>query len=114
MGNRRHPIERLYERIPSLECEPGCAACCGPHPWAKWEWLRVPVKRKAHTNTCPYVLREGGCEAYEFRPLICRLYGTADDPRLKCPKGRRPAVMLTQREAAEITMEYAKWVEGFK
>ena len=33
-------------------------------------------------------LGPNGCEVYDERPLICRLFGTT--PRLPCPNGRRP------------------------
>lgn len=41
--------------------------------------------------SCPH-LGEGGCEVYEERPLICRLFGTT--PMLLCPHGRHPEKMI--------------------
>ena len=58
---------------------------------------RLPVKSKAVQEAalaelgCPY-LGEQGCEVYDERPLICRLFGTT--PRLPCPNGRKPTVMV--------------------
>ncbi len=61
---------------------------------------RLPVKSEAEHATalanlsCPH-LGEHGCQVYGERPLICRLFGTT--PRLACPNGRRPAVMIDPR-----------------
>ena len=41
--------------------------------------------------SCPH-LGENGCQVYAERPLVCRLFGTT--PRLACPKGKRPEVMI--------------------
>jgi len=58
---------------------------------------RLPIKSEEEHDvalanlSCPH-LGSNGCEVYAERPLICRLFGTT--PRLPCPNGRRPAVML--------------------
>jgi hypothetical protein len=44
--------------------------------------------------SCPY-LGVDGCEVYEERPLICRLFGTT--PHLVCPRGKRPDTMINRR-----------------
>lgn len=61
---------------------------------------RLPVKSDAEHATalerlsCPHLV-EAGCQAYAERPLICRLFGTT--PRLACPNGKRPEVMIDPR-----------------
>jgi hypothetical protein len=45
-------------------------------------------------------LGEHGCEVYAERPLICRLFGTT--PRLACPNGKRPAVMIDPKLERQI------------
>ena len=58
---------------------------------------RLPVKSDAEHAaafdelSCPH-LGEQGCRVYAERPLICRLFGTT--PRLACPNGKRPEVMI--------------------
>ncbi len=95
-------IRKLYERIPSFQCVPGCTDCCGPVPWAKSEWAQVKDKRKAKSiNCCPYA-SSAGCDCYEYRPLICRLFGAADHPLLTCPHGCGPKEKLTDSEAREM------------
>lgn len=66
---------------------------------------RLPVKSKQeHARalaelSCPH-LGEHGCQVYMERPLICRLFGTT--PRLACPNGKRPEVMIAPRLEQQI------------
>ena len=66
---------------------------------------RLPVKSAAvHAAalaelSCPH-LGDKGCEVYAERPLICRLFGTT--PRLACPNGKRPEVMIDPRIEQQI------------
>lgn len=109
MGRVRNAHERLYKRIPSFQCKPGCTDCCGPVPFSRFEWKRVKDKRKGDikTLTCPYAIG-GRCEIYAKRPLICRLFGTVNDERLLCPHGCGPEKKLTAKEADEIMQDYFK------
>lgn len=90
----------LRRRIPAFECEPGCHDCCGPVTASSEEMARLPLKTDAEHAaaldelSCPH-LGEDGCQVYAERPLICRLFGTT--PRLACPNGQRPAVMIAPR-----------------
>jgi hypothetical protein len=65
----------------------------------------LPVKsiaqhEAAHAElNCPY-LGKNGCEAYDERPLICRLFGTT--PRLPCPNGNRPQIMIAPEIEGQI------------
>ena len=90
-------LEFLRSQIPSFKCIPGCHDCCGPVTTSSEEMARLPVKTEAeHTAAlaelnCP-LLGCDGCEVYEERPLICRLFGTT--PTLACPNGARPEQMI--------------------
>jgi len=97
MNNDRNVIMRLREQIPSFECVVGCHDCCGPVTTSSEEMSRLPVKSDAehdaaleHFN-CVH-LGPNGCEVYDDRPLICRLFGTT--PRMACPNDRRPEKMI--------------------
>ena len=95
-------IRKLIARIPQgFECaKPGCYACCGHHAWSWTEWEKIEDKRYAESEDapCPYASPEG-CEVYEQRPVVCRLYGVcgnvgalpywgqATPLNLKCPIG---------------------------
>jgi len=90
-------VDLLRKNIPSFACKPGCHDCCGPVTTSSEEMARLPVKSAleheialAHLN-CPH-LGKNGCEVYNERPLICRLFGTT--PQLPCPNGNRPDVMI--------------------
>lgn len=105
MTNDDQAIAYLRRRIPSFECVPGCHDCCGPVTTSSTEMARLPVKSAAAHEaalaalSCPH-LGEDGCQVYEERPLICRLFGTT--PRLPCPNGRRPDAMIDSRVEQQI------------
>jgi len=87
-------IDQLRRQIPGFACVPGCHDCCGPVTASSEEMSRLPVKSDAEHDAalaewnCVH-LGPQGCEVYEQRPLICRLFGTT--PSLPCPRGRGPA-----------------------
>lgn len=97
MASNDQKIQFFRRRIPAFECVPGCHDCCGPVTTSSEEMSRLPVKSAAEHETalaelsCPH-LGGQGCQVYAERPLICRLFGTT--PRLACPRGRRPTVMI--------------------
>ncbi|WP_081326646.1 YkgJ family cysteine cluster protein [Vibrio cyclitrophicus] len=97
MDNNREIIAYLRESIPALECVKGCHDCCGPVTTSSEEMSRLPVKSDAEHEAalneynCVH-LGPNGCEVYEERPLICRLFGTT--PRMACPNGCRPVEMV--------------------
>ena len=72
---------------------------------------RLPVKNaKQHAKaladlSCPH-LSENGCQSYNERPLICRLFGTT--PQLACPNGKRPEVMIDTRIERKIFQYFAE------
>jgi len=102
MTRDERDLEDLRRRIPSFRCIDGCHDCCGPVTASSLEMARLPFKPEAERDaalaawSCPH-LGPQGCQAYEERPLICRLFGTT--PRLSCPNGCRPERMID--EAAE-------------
>jgi len=71
--------------------------CCGPVTASSEELARLPVKSEAEHDAalaeynCVH-LGPNGCEVYDQRPLICRLFGTT--PRLPCPHGRGPELPI--------------------
>ncbi len=83
-------IDQLRLQIPGFACKPGCHDCCGPVTASSEEMARLPVKSEAEHDAalaewnCVH-LGPNGCEAYEERPLICRLFGTT--PNLLLPGG---------------------------
>ena len=111
MTKNSQKVRFFREHIPSFECKPGCHDCCGPVTTSSEEMARLPVKSDAQHAaaladlSCPH-LGEHGCQVYDERPLICRLFGTT--PRLACPNGRRPAVMIDPRIERQIYRYFAE------
>lgn len=105
MTQNSQKIRFFRTRIPSFACIPGCHDCCGPVTTSSEEMSRLPVKSAAEHAaalaefSCPH-LGENGCRVYAERPLICRLFGTT--PRLACPNGKRPEVLLDARIEQQI------------
>ena len=105
MTPNHQKIRFFRKHIPSFECEPGCHDCCGPVTTSTIEMSNLPVKTEAEHDaaladlTCPH-LGENGCEVYEERPLICRLFGST--PRLVCPRGKRPDIMVDPKIDEQI------------
>ncbi|GAB6070320.1 YkgJ family cysteine cluster protein [Thiomicrorhabdus hydrogeniphila] len=97
MNDNIEIIELLRDNIPSFKCKEGCHDCCGPVTTSSEEMSRLPVKTDAEHDaalnelTCVH-LGPNGCEVYEERPLICRLYGTT--PNLLCPNDCKPEKMV--------------------
>jgi Fe-S-cluster containining protein len=93
MSCNSQKIRALRGQIPAFACVPGCHDCCGPVTASSEEMARLPVKSDAEHDAawaelnCVH-LGANGCEVYDERPLICRLFGTT--PRMPCPNGRRP------------------------
>lgn len=98
-------IDDLRQRIPTFRCVVGCHDCCGPVTASAAEVARLPARSEAARAAalgelnCVY-LGAHGCEVYDERPLICRLFGTT--PRLACPNGKRPVYMIDARTEKEI------------
>jgi len=90
-------IKFFRRHIPAFACKPGCHDCCGPVTTSSEEMSWLPVKTtKEHdialeNLSCPH-LGKDGCQVYDDRPLICRLFGTT--PSLACPNGYKPEVMI--------------------
>lgn len=105
MTRNSQKIRFFRERIPTFSCTPGCHDCCGPVTASSEEVSRLPVKSDQEHEialaelNCPY-LGENGCEVYEERPLICRLFGTT--PNMPCPNERRPEEMIDHRIELKI------------
>jgi hypothetical protein len=115
-------LERLYQKIPTFTCRPGCGDCCGIVPFSPEEFARVrdrlPVGSEVlEADGNSYPVRSGsatcaffdrGCTVYADRPFMCRLFGTARDARLKCPHGCQPQKILTKEKARALTDSYRR------
>jgi Fe-S-cluster containining protein len=84
---------RKLKVLPSMQCDEGCGACCGIVPVTETEFGRVGryikqhgIEPRAHENLsqCPLYI-DGKCSVYPVRPLICQMFGHAED--LPCARG---------------------------
>jgi len=68
----------------------------------------------AHAHgSCPLLDRETHkCSVYDARPAICHLFGAVEVPKLTCPHGRRPEVLLTKSECDKVINDVAKLGHG--
>jgi len=111
MTNNSRQIRFFRKNIPAFACRPGCHDCCGPVTTSAEEMARLPVKSDAEHEAalaelnCPH-LGSNGCQVYEERPLICRLFGTT--PRLACPNGYRPEAMIDPIIEQKIHLYFRK------
>lgn len=106
------------EPIPAFSCKPGCHACCGPVPFTgperdrasalrpliRWEpfeggsWIPSAALESLR---CPFLSAEG-CGIYAARPMICRLFGVVDHPRMACPEGCGPRRKISDAAARRL------------
>lgn len=81
----------LANLVPEIKCKDGCCECCdvqylisdyitGGFPiWKRLENMKCVCSRQ----------KDGMCEIFEVRPLICRLFFKSEDG-LDCPRGLEP------------------------
>jgi hypothetical protein len=97
----KNSIKRLRRAIPKMKgCPEGCAECCGPVPFSRWEWGHLKDKRPLLDGlSCPYACR-GKCAIYAERPIICRVFGPSWFPaHLHC--GNSSIAFLAPENAAK-------------
>lgn len=103
-------VRALWDRVPKMkDCKGECDTSCGPTPAAPIEHDLIEVaagKEALRTEdgvlgamTCS-LLKDGKCEVYTLRPLMCRVWGTV--PSLQCPYGCQPERWMTDAEVFEI------------
>lgn len=94
----------IYARVPSIVCKGLCHTSCGPVPATNLEIEAIEKKSFVPWGvdakaTCS-MLFAGRCTVYTDRPLICRIYGTAES--LSCPYGCVPERVMSDDEAHEL------------
>jgi len=97
-------LEALYAELPQMECTGQCESYCGPLVMTRTEFDLI----KQETGVRPTVnqaekcifLRNGRCSIYNIRPLICRMWGQAEN--IMCPWGCKSERPLTQKEGQDF------------
>ncbi len=118
---RKKNHEELYTQIPSMSCPSGCSDCCCLVRFSRYEVAQISTAkliravftrfRQATTQKCPHVTENNYCNIYQVRPFVCRLFGTADHERLRCPKGVQPKKMLTADEAEKLINQFLRIID---
>ncbi len=103
MSKQSRALRALYAEVPEVGCKGLCTEACGPIAMSRFEAKRLGMPRLTigTERTCPR-LKGGRCEAYNDRPLICRLFGAVDDDLMRCPFGCRPKRALTNDQATTL------------
>ena len=87
-------LESIYASLPTVVCQGLCAESCGPIACSQAEADRIEAaggRPLEFTSglTCGYLdPLERRCHVYALRPLICRVWGVAED--MSCPWGCEP------------------------
>ena len=108
----RAALRRIYRRVPAVDCKGLSQEACGPIAMGDLEAERMvrlnggPIGVVAEDLTCPLLTADGRCSVYGARPLICRLYGAAED--FRCSFGCRPTRYLTREESHALMNEVTK------
>lgn len=101
----------IYAAVPKIACIGKCIKACGPIDAGAREKehfertsgkpfpdaLKVLATRWAD---CPHLNPVGRCAVYQYRPLVCRLFGVV--PEMPCPWGCKAERMLSENEATEL------------
>ncbi len=111
-------LDRLYARLPTIQCKGLCVEYCGLVPMYQIEINRIAERTgerprvalnasnppRGHIvlqeGVCPLLTAAGRCSVYDIRPAICRMFGTAKD--MLCPHGCRPNRWLSDKESRSI------------
>lgn len=107
-------IKILRNVIPKMKCKITCSDCCGPIPFSKWEWEQIQNKKYSVNGVdCPYISFLG-CEIYNDRPIMCRLFGTSKNDKIECPYGHIAVNPLSEEISRQIVRIYGKIIQKGK
>jgi uncharacterized protein len=118
MSRNYKKLEKLYSKIPGIECKGLCHESCTIVPAAKIEIQRAKTKMGGKNPFNPLsaitvlkdqkipicsALKDKRCSIYNARPAICRLYGVAEG--LECPFGCVSKGKITKKESYDLIRE---------
>lgn len=111
-------LEKIYSKIPEIECKGLCHSTCSIVLPAKIEIKRakermvgknpfnlIKARESLENGIIPacVALKDKRCSIYTARPAICRLYGVAEG--LECPFGCVKKGKISRVEAHTILKE---------
>jgi hypothetical protein len=96
-------LDALYASLPRMECQRKCGSACGRVPlsplekdrirasgvrWVDGRVITLSLGQKAATTCSALDQDKMQCRAYKARPMVCRLWGMAEE--MACPWGCVP------------------------
>lgn len=109
-------LEKIYARIPKIQCQRKCQNACGliggsPAEQSLVQSLTAGMRLGSvqifpatkHPRCAFLTAEDGDCSIYGLRPLMCRLFGVIHD--LQCRHGCIPERWLDHSEVQEIIRE---------
>lgn len=96
MNRKVERLKEIYASLPTIACKRLCADSCGPTGMGRIEQDRIVAARggrpigqvKPPSIICPLLDSQNNCTVYRVRPLLCRLWGIAEN--LPCNYGCVP------------------------
>lgn len=119
-------LDRLYSRLPRINCKRKCFDACGPIAMTELEANRIkkevpsfdgrPMEVKLESGqrvmmngfvsdclTCPLLTPDGLCSQYAIRPMVCRIWGLVKE--MRCHFGCTPERWVSSRESHRLFSE---------
>lgn len=102
-------LEKLYATLPEINCKKKCGDFCGAIPVGPGEEDYISEKygdenipEPDDDLRCSQLTDGGRCSIHDRRPIICRLWGLIDNPKMRCPHGCKPERWVTDKEAHRL------------
>ena len=106
-------LERIYAKIPKIQCKKLCQDTCNVVPATQLELDRIekksgkrfePLGELPAKINCSMLAKDGSCSVWNIRPAICRMFGAADHKLLRCHHGCIPERWLSPRSSDDQTL----------
>jgi Fe-S-cluster containining protein len=120
-------LNEIYDSLPSVECKGLCWTTCSFINITPIEEVNIetatgkpvetilvpmiagdgmtPMIKPTEAEKCPY-LQLNRCSIYAQRPLICRIFGTAEG--LRCRHGCKPSRVISDKDVSKILKQLVK------
>lgn len=102
-------------------CRKDCSECC-THVHMSFEEKKridmfvrknnIELHKHKDDTVCPYLSKEGKCQVYAERPIICRAFGHIDTPFLTCSYLREYASLPESKELLEYMLQIREEVDN--
>ena len=111
-------LDRAYAAIPVVNCRGLCTDSCHSLVMTPAEQrriraatgIRLPLVHAG--GPCGALDEDGRCQAYRERPALCRLFGSVDDPLMRCPFGCVPEGGLLDSDEGHRVLDEVRRIDG--